>query len=122
MRKISRMTAVLICFILMLSGCGGGEKMIGPRTEDAGKRWEEQQKVLKETWGETEIYAYVKRGGELVSTAPMEITSYGSWDTASIEHIDCAGGEALTVGVYVKCEGDGNGAWGKIDDAALSSM
>ena len=60
MRKISRMTAVLICFILMLSGCGGGEKMIGPRTEDAWKRWEEQQKVLKETWGETEIYAYIE--------------------------------------------------------------
>ena len=72
--------------------------------------------------GAQEIYAYVKRGGKLVSTAPMEITSYGSWDTASIEHIDCAGGEALTVGVYVKCEGDGNGAWGKIDDAALNSM
>lgn len=33
--------------------------MIGPRTEDAWKRWEEQQKLLKETWGETEIYAYI---------------------------------------------------------------
>ena len=33
--------------------------MIGPRTEDAWKRWEEQQKQLKETWGETEIYAYI---------------------------------------------------------------
>ena len=60
MRKISRMMAVLICFVLMLSGCGGGEKMIGPRTEDAWKRWEEQQKALKETWGETEIYAYIE--------------------------------------------------------------
>ena len=60
MRRISGMTAVLICFVLILSGCGGGEKMIGPRTEDAWKRWEEQQKVLKETWGETEIYAYIE--------------------------------------------------------------
>ena len=60
MRKISRMMAVLICFILIFSGCGGGEKMIGPRTEDAWKRWEEQQKILKETWGETEIYAYIE--------------------------------------------------------------
>ena len=60
MRKISSMMAVLICFILIFSGCGGGEKMIGPRTEDAWKRWEEQQKILKETWGETEIYAYIE--------------------------------------------------------------
>ena len=57
MKKIV-LTAVMIC-ALMLSGCGG-EKMIGPRSEDAWKRWEEHQKELKETWGETEIYAYVQ--------------------------------------------------------------
>ena len=49
MRRISRILAALICFVFMLSGCGGGGKMIGPRTEDAWKRWEEQQKQLKET-------------------------------------------------------------------------
>ena len=72
--------------------------------------------------GEQEIYAYVKRGGETFSTAPMEISSYGNWDTARIEGIPCGDGESLTVGIYVRCRGAGNGAWGKIDDAALNSM
>ena len=58
MMKNIMLAAVMIC-ALMLSGCGG-EKMIGPRSEDAWKRWEEHQKELKETWGETEIYAYVQ--------------------------------------------------------------
>ena len=43
MKKV--LAAVMIC-VLMLSGCGG-EKMIGPRSEDAWKRWEEHQKALK---------------------------------------------------------------------------
>ena len=34
--------------------------MIGPRTEEAWKKWEDQQKQLKETWGNTEVYAYIK--------------------------------------------------------------
>ena len=59
MRGISRLLAALIFFVFILSGCGG-EKMIGPRSENAWKRWEEQQKVLKDTWGETEIYAYIE--------------------------------------------------------------
>ena len=58
--KMNRVLAAVMICALMLSGCGGGEKMIGPRSEDAWKRWEEQQKALKETWGETEIYAYVQ--------------------------------------------------------------
>ena len=72
--------------------------------------------------GEQEVYAYVKKNGETVATAPLEITSYGSWDTGSIEGIEYEAGEALTVGIYVKCQGTGSGAWGKIDDAALNSM
>ena len=28
----------------------------------------------------------------------------------------------VTVGVYVKCQGAGNGAWGKLDDATLNSL
>ena len=71
--------------------------------------------------GEQEIYAYVKRGGEIAATAPLTISSFGVWDTARIEEIEVAAGEELTVGVYVKCSGAGNGAWGKIDDAALNS-
>lgn len=72
--------------------------------------------------GETEIYAYVKLDGEIVATKPMEITWYGSWDTASIPDIELAEGQELTVGIYVKCAGASTGAWGKIDDAVLNSM
>ena len=72
--------------------------------------------------GETEIYAYAKLDGELVATAPMEITSYGSWDTGVVDGIEYHAGQTLTVGIYVKCAGAGNGAWGKIDDAALNAV
>ena len=70
--------------------------------------------------GKTEIYAFVKRNGEIVQTAPLAITSYGNWDTATVRGIEYDGQGALTVGIYVKCQGAGNGAWGKIDDAALN--
>ena len=67
-------------------------------------------------------YAYVKINGEVVATSPLEITSYGSWDTTTILDIDYTEGDTLVVGIYVYCEGSGNGAWGKIDDALLNSM
>ena len=70
--------------------------------------------------GKTEIYAFVKRNGEIVQTAPLAITSYGNWDTATVRGIEYDGQGALTVGIYVKCQGAGNGAWGKIDGAALN--
>lgn len=72
--------------------------------------------------GETDIYAYVKLDGEIVGRAPMGISGYGNWDTGLVEGIDYAEGQALTVGIYVKCAGEGNGAWGKIDDAMLNSV
>ena len=72
--------------------------------------------------GESDIYAYAKVDGESVAAAPLTITSYGSWDTARIEGIALEDGQTLTVGIYVKCAGEGNGAWGKIDDALLNSM
>lgn len=72
--------------------------------------------------GDTDIYAYVKINGEITAKAPMVITSYGSWDTAVIQNIACTVSDTVTVGVYVKCSGAGNGAWGKIDDAMLNSM
>ena len=72
--------------------------------------------------GQAEIYAYVKINGEITARAPMTITSYGSWDRAVIENIPHADTDTVTVGVYVKCSGAGNGAWGKIDDATLNSM
>ena len=70
--------------------------------------------------GETEIYAYAKVNGTEVGRAPMQITTYGNWDTGLIEGITVRDGDTLTVGIYVKCAGSGNGAWGKIDSAALN--
>ena len=72
--------------------------------------------------GDSEIYAYAKIDGETVATAPLGISFYGVWDTARIENISLGEGQTLTVGIYVKCAGEGNGAWGKIDDALLNSM
>ena len=72
--------------------------------------------------GNSEIYAYVKVNGETVGTQPMKITSYGNWDTQSPPVFGTAAGDTVTVGVYVRCEGAGNGAWGKIDDAMLNSV
>ena len=72
--------------------------------------------------GNTEIYAYVKADGEIIAKAPMEIRGYGSWDTGVIPEFEHAAGQEIAVGVYVKCQGTGNGAWGKIDDALLNSV
>ena len=70
--------------------------------------------------GTSEIFAYVKINGETVLTAPMQITTYGSWDTGLITGIEYTEGASICVGISVKCQGSGNGAWGKIDDAMLN--
>jgi len=70
--------------------------------------------------GETAIYAYVKIDGEIAATAPMKITGFGNWDTASVRVRAPGVGHTLTVGVAVKASGEGRGAWGKIDSAALA--
>ncbi|MDE6107766.1 MAG: glycosyl hydrolase 53 family protein [Oscillospiraceae bacterium] len=72
--------------------------------------------------GNSNIYAYVKINGETVATAPMTITVYNSWDEGRIENFDVAEGDTVTVGISVKCDGAGNGAWGKIDDAMVNSV
>ena len=72
--------------------------------------------------GNHEVYAYVKKNGEIFATAPLSITSYGNWDTATITGIEYTQEETLTVGIYVKCQGSGSGAWGKIDDAMLNKI
>ena len=72
--------------------------------------------------GETDIYAYVKVDGEIVGRAPMKISGYGNWDTGRVEGVEYAEGQTLSVGIYVKCAGEGKGAWGKIDEAMLNSM
>ncbi len=70
--------------------------------------------------GITDIYAYVKIGGVIVKTDVLTINGYGNWNTAFIDDIEYVEGESITFGIYVKCEGEGNGAWGKIDDAYLN--
>jgi len=70
--------------------------------------------------GATDIYAYVKINGEIVSTADTQITVYNEWHTATIKDIEYTEGDTLAVGIYVKCAGPN--AWGKIDDALLNSV
>ncbi len=72
--------------------------------------------------GEQEVFCYALVDGEPAGRTPMEITSYGNWDTKTVEGITIGAGQTVTVGVSVKCSGEGNGAWGKIDDALLNSM
>ena len=72
--------------------------------------------------GDQEVYAYVKAGGEIVAKAPVKITSYGNWDTVEAGPFTHPAAGPVTVGVYVRCGGAGNGAWGKIDDAMLNSV
>ena len=71
--------------------------------------------------GETEIYAYVKINGQIVATAPLTINGYGNWDTATIFGVEYTQGDEIVVGIFVQCQGSGNGAWGKIDDAMFNS-
>ena len=71
--------------------------------------------------GESDIYLYAKVNGETLGTVPMKITSYNNWDTQTIYGIQVSEGDVLTVGIYVRCSGAGNGAWGKIDDSLLNS-
>ena len=57
---------VLITCIFMLAGCGRigpgpiEPDIIGPRTQQAWEEWGERQEALRQTWGDTEIYAYVQ--------------------------------------------------------------
>lgn len=71
--------------------------------------------------GASDIYAYVKINGEIVHRQALAITSYGAWDTAKISGITCKEGDSVSIGIFVKCAGSGNGAWGKIDDAIFNS-
>ena len=72
--------------------------------------------------GEADVYAYVKLDGEVIAAAPLAITRYNNWSTAEIRDIPYAAGQKLTVGVHVSCAGEGNGAWGMIDEACLNAQ
>ena len=47
-------------------------------------------------------------------------SSTNNWDTANIGDISYTEGDEIAVGIFVKCQGSGSGAWGKIDAASLS--
>ena len=73
--------------------------------------------------GETDIYAYVKVDGEEIARSEqIPITGYNDWHEGVIPEFYHPAGSKVTVGIYVKCRGTGNGAWGKIDDALLNSV
>ena len=73
--------------------------------------------------GETDIRAYVKvNGKEVARSEQIPITGYNSWNVGTVPVFDHPTSGSVTVGIYVKCSGEGNGAWGKIDDAALNSI
>ena len=72
--------------------------------------------------GNYEAYIYVKINGEIVAKADATFTVYNEWHTAKINSFEVKDGDVVTVGIYVKTNGSGNGAWGKIDDALLNSV
>ena len=73
--------------------------------------------------GETDLYAYVKIDGkETARSEQIPITGYNDWHTGVIPEFFHPDGTEVTVGLYVRCAGEGNGAWGKIDDALLNSV
>jgi len=73
--------------------------------------------------GETDIYAYVKIDGkEITRSDQIPITGWPNWNTGIIPEFEHPAGSTVTVGIYVKCQGTGNGAWGKIDDVMLNSV
>ncbi|MBR3266205.1 MAG: glycosyl hydrolase 53 family protein [Erysipelotrichaceae bacterium] len=72
--------------------------------------------------GRQEIYAYVKLNDEIIAKKEMKISTYNNWDQGLIDAFDYNGNDELKVGIYVKCSGEGNGAWGKIDNALLNKV
>ena len=84
-------------------------------------RYDYELAIMGGDGGETNIYTYVKVNGTEVARQASTITSYNVWDVPVINGVEVAEGDTVTVGVYVKCSGSGNGAWGKIDDVKLNA-
>ncbi len=68
-----------------------------------------------DTGDDAVIQLYVISDGETY-TAPMTFHGWVNWQEAVLDHIPCESG-ALTVGVYVRCQG---GGWGTFDDFLLN--
>ena len=64
----------------------------------------------------------MKTDGETVAEAPLAISSFNNWTRAELRDIVLAEGQTLTVGIRVRAEGEGSGAWGMIDAAVLNRM
>jgi len=72
--------------------------------------------------GDQEIYPYIQIGDVVTKGTPMEITWYNDWHAGTVTVELTEDGQPLTVGLYVKALGAGNGVWGKIDGAKLNSV
>ena len=73
--------------------------------------------------GDTDIYAYIKiNGEETARSEQIPIAGWNNWQEGIIPVFDHPAGSKVTVGLYVRCQGTGKGAWGKIDDAMLNSV
>ncbi len=72
--------------------------------------------------GTGNCYAYVMIDGVQILSYPFEMTGYNNWKTSYFEVIPYKEGQVMRVGVHIECQGEGNGAWGKIDDAMLNSI
>lgn len=72
--------------------------------------------------GEYEAYAYVKINGNIVGTSAAKFTEWKAWFITDFIEFDYTAGDNVTVGIYIKCGGSGNGAWGNVDDAMLNSV
>jgi arabinogalactan endo-1,4-beta-galactosidase len=72
--------------------------------------------------GDCEAFAYLIIDGNLFWQSDMSLTGYGQWQEAFIgfDHGDDV--SEVTVGIYVCCSGEGNGAWGSIDAAELIKL
>ena len=73
--------------------------------------------------GETDIDAWVKVNGEETGRSEqITVTGYAQWHAGVVPYFEVPAGAEVSVGLYVRCSGEGNGAWGKIDDALLNSV
>ena len=70
----------------------------------------------------TVSYSWKVDGTEVARSEQIPITGWNSWNQGIIPEFDHPAGTEVTVGIYVKCQGAGNGAWGKIDDAMINSL
>lgn len=72
-------------------------------------------------FNENRSYAYVLIDGESYMSYGLSFTS-DSWSTAIFQAVPYESGQKLTVGIRIIGNDDGNGAYGRIDDAMLNLL